>query len=148
MNYNFRWPLVSSMSGNLIKISLTYLLTELSPSWGAANCAATQELPSILWNPKVQYRVPIHTIPSYLSKIHFNIVHPRTTLSKKYPTLFFPTVSNGGRMGKLSIVVEGTFMRMHDILLPCNTAGCVCSCQIAKLCNKCSSHSIIYFSNN
>jgi hypothetical protein len=25
---------------------------ELSPSWGAANCAALQELPSILWNPR------------------------------------------------------------------------------------------------
>jgi hypothetical protein len=36
---------------------LTYLLTELSPSWGAANCAAPQEPPSIIWNPKVQYRV-------------------------------------------------------------------------------------------
>jgi hypothetical protein len=62
---------------------LTYLLTELR-SWGAVNCAAPQELPSILWNPKVQYRIhkspplvpilshinPIHSIPSYLSKIH------------------------------------------------------------------------------
>jgi hypothetical protein len=27
--------------------------TELSPSWVAINCAATQELPSILWNLKV-----------------------------------------------------------------------------------------------
>jgi hypothetical protein len=27
---------------------LTYLLTELSPSWGAVNCAAPQEPPSIL----------------------------------------------------------------------------------------------------
>jgi hypothetical protein len=65
---------------------LTYLLAELSPSWEAASCAATQELPSILRNPKVHYRVrktsplipilskidPVHTIPSYLFKTHFN----------------------------------------------------------------------------
>jgi hypothetical protein len=28
---------------------------ELSLSWEAANCASTQELPSISWNPKVRY---------------------------------------------------------------------------------------------
>jgi hypothetical protein len=64
---------------------ITYLLTEFSPSRGAANCAATQELPSNLWNPKLQYRVhkspplvpilshisPIHTIQTYLSKHPF-----------------------------------------------------------------------------
>jgi hypothetical protein len=30
---------------------------ELSPPWEAASCAATQELPSILCNPKVHYHV-------------------------------------------------------------------------------------------
>jgi hypothetical protein len=68
---------------------------KLRASWEAANCAATQELPSVLWNPKVHYRPhkspplvpflsqidPIPTIPSYLSKINFNIVHPPTSWS-------------------------------------------------------------------
>jgi hypothetical protein len=61
---------------------------QMSPSGEAANYAATQELPNILWNPNVCYCAhmrpplvpilnqinPIHTIQSYLSKIHFNIV--------------------------------------------------------------------------
>jgi hypothetical protein len=65
---------------------------ELSPSSEAAECAATQELPSILWNLNIYYRVhkspplvpipsqinPIYTIPSNLSKIRFNIAHPHT----------------------------------------------------------------------
>jgi hypothetical protein len=65
----------------------THSLMELRPSWEAANCGATQELPNILWKPWVHYRVhrsfrmvpilsqidPVHIIPFYLSKIHFNI---------------------------------------------------------------------------
>jgi hypothetical protein len=34
----------------------------LSPSWEAASCAATQELPNILWSPKFHYLV--HRSPS------------------------------------------------------------------------------------
>jgi hypothetical protein len=30
---------------------------ELSPTREAANCADTQEFPSVLWNPNVHYRV-------------------------------------------------------------------------------------------
>jgi hypothetical protein len=68
---------------------------ELGPSWEAANWAATQELSNILWNPKVHHRPhkspllvptlsqidPVNTIPSYVSKIDFNIIHPPTSWS-------------------------------------------------------------------
>jgi hypothetical protein len=59
------------------------------------NCAATQDIPSILWNPKVYYCVqkshppvpilsqigPGHTTLYYYSKIHFHIIHPHTSWS-------------------------------------------------------------------
>jgi hypothetical protein len=62
---------------------------ELDPYWEAANCVASQELPSNLWNPKVHCHFhkshpvaptlsqidSVHTIQSYTSKIHFNTIH-------------------------------------------------------------------------
>jgi hypothetical protein len=66
---------------------------DLSPSLQAASCATTQELPSILWNPKVHYRVykrpalvpilsqisPVNNTPFCLSKIDFSIIRPPTS---------------------------------------------------------------------
>jgi hypothetical protein len=74
--------------------SLTHSLMELSPSWEAANCAPTRELPSILWNPEFHHRVhispppvpipsqidPIPTIPSYLRSILILSTHLRLGL--------------------------------------------------------------------
>jgi hypothetical protein len=68
---------------------------DLTPSWEVASCAATQEFPKSLWNPKIHYLVhksillvpilsqinPVYTTPSYLSKIHFSIILSPTSRS-------------------------------------------------------------------
>jgi hypothetical protein len=57
---------------------------EPSPSWEAASCGATQELPSILWNPKVYFRV--HTSP-YLEPDQSSPYHPNLSLIRSISTL-------------------------------------------------------------
>jgi hypothetical protein len=56
---------------------LTYLLTysmKQSPSWEAKRFAASQEIPRILWNPTVYYRIhkwpPPVSILSQLNPVH------------------------------------------------------------------------------
>jgi hypothetical protein len=65
---------------------------KLNTTREAISCAATQELPSILPNSQVHYRIhknlplvsvlshanEVHTTPSYLSKLNLNMIY-RTT---------------------------------------------------------------------
>jgi hypothetical protein len=87
---------------------LTYLLTysmEQSPSWEANRFATSQEIPRILWNPKVRYRIhncpppesimsqpnPFHTPTWQFLKIHLNIILPSTPGSPQWSLSFrFP----------------------------------------------------------
>ena len=53
---------------------LTYVLTytmEQSPSWEANRFVASQEIPRILWNPKVHYR--IHKRPTPVPILSTNV---------------------------------------------------------------------------
>ena len=66
---------------------LTYSMQQ-SPSWEAIQFAASQEIPRILWNLKVNYHIykcpppvpilslldPVHTPTSHFLKIHLNII--------------------------------------------------------------------------
>jgi len=74
-------------------VRLIYLLTysmQQSPSWEANRLSASQEIPCILWSPKIHYRShkcpppvpilsqldPVHTPTSNFLKIHLNIILP------------------------------------------------------------------------
>jgi hypothetical protein len=92
----------------LITYLLIYLLTysmEQSPSWEANWFSASQEIPQILWNPKVHYcnhkclqpvhilsqLYPVHTPTSHFLKIHLNIILPSMPESSKWSlSLRFP----------------------------------------------------------
>ena len=88
----------------LIIYLLTYT-TEHSPSWETNRFSSSQEIPCILWNPKVHYSIhkgpppvpilsqldPVHIPKSHFLKIYLNIIlpstpgYPKWSLSLRFP---------------------------------------------------------------
>ena len=94
-----------SYTGPLLILQLTYSM-EQNPSWEAKRFSASPEIPRILWNLKIHYRIhmcpppvpnlsqldPVHTPTSHFLNIQLKIIHPSMpgfptwSLSLKLPT--------------------------------------------------------------
>ena len=120
---------------------LTYLLTYSMvqrPSWETNRFSVSQEIPRILWNPKVHYRThkcpppvpilsqldPVHNPTSHFMKIHLNAWGKKTNKMQQYRWFI---VNYGCWLLTMSQHVSGIFMPIfrskdHVLLhMKCNT---------------------------
>jgi len=108
----FSWALTVQLKLLVITDSM-----KLSPSWEASSHSARQEIPHLLWNPKVSVHkgppvVPIlsqmhsvHTFPPHFPKIHSNIIIPSKPRYSEW--------SHPSQYRKVNIIS----FRIHDIFL-------------------------------
>jgi hypothetical protein len=98
-------------------------LMEISPSWEAANYAATQEFPSILWSPKFDYRV--HKAPHWLlswatsmRSIPSHPISPRSTI-KLFTHLCLGLASGLFPSGFPTNILHAFLFWPHSCYKPC-----------------------------
>jgi hypothetical protein len=117
---------------NLKRCDLLGVPLSLSSSWEPASCAAAQELPSILWNPKVHHRVqknrplapilsqinPVHTTPSYLRFMLILFTHVRLGLPSGLFLFNFPTnILYAFLISPISTACPAHLILLHLIIL-------------------------------